>query len=194
MRAFKLPQCSLTHQKAFKDFLFRAITAAKMRLLDSICETVTRALGLATYSPWEAPPPIPIQTPLIRGRPVPAPGRANADPHMIMGGEKVLDPVYWGEDFPSREPHVQQDTSDLPDGPIFSPPSGSTGFKCDYSAMKGWKHVGNADTRGAWLEKPISADDATGGIYDVLTDNDRYWPTGIVRKVTSSTLSLNSLP
>ena len=154
-----------------------------MRFFDSVCETITRALGLATLSPWEPEAPqSPLQTPSIKGRPAPPPLK-NVAPGGTIDGGHPAEYVYWGTDAPGKTVHINSGPANQPDGPIFKPPSSAEGFVCDYSNMKGWKHVGNADTRGAWLEKPISPDDDTGGIYDVLTDNDHYWPTGVTRKV-----------
>ena len=56
-------------------------------------------------------------------------------------------------------------------------------FVCDYTAMRGWRHTGGAYARGAWLEKEISGDDTTGGVYNIFTNYDQYSPIGIKRKV-----------
>lgn len=166
-----------------------------MRLFDSFCEALTRALGLSTLTSFE--PKAPSQTPLVRGRPLQADrvsvDRGDLGADVITGRGYPKNPVYWGEDAPPPEdadleanalPQARRKKSGPP-GPKFAPPSASKGFVCDYSAMSGWKHVGNADARGIWLEKPIDPSDDTGGIYDVFTDFDFYWPTGVTRKVTN---------
>lgn len=186
----------------------------KMRFFNSLCETLTRALGLSALSPWEQQNPAagPIQTPLSRGGSVPGsrveePRIEGPQPSEILGGSlPASKQVYWGEDVgkPNEEPwlnafgvpaepHIPKEP-DLPPGPVFKPSSSSKNFKCDYSAMRGWRHVGNSDVREAWLERPIDSKDATGGIYDVFTDVDLYWPTGIVRKVNCQAFMLPSPP
>ena len=139
-----------------------------MRLFEDLCETLTRALGLATLSPWgEQKMP---QRPLM-GTQAPS----GSSPHAIVA--ETAAPVV------DMAPPA---ATSLPKGPRFQPPNASPGFACDYSAMKGWRHTASAGSRTSWLEKPISADDPTGGIYDILTDYDEYWPTGVVRKVCLS--------
>lgn len=134
-----------------------------MRLFEDFCEALTRALGLSAISSWGEQTS--HQRPLVSGEP-----HTSAHRHGIAA-ETPAEPV---------------SANGLPKGPRFQPPNASPGFVCDYSAMKGWRHTASAGSRTSWLEKPISAGDPTGGIYDILTDYDEYWPTGIVRKVRKS--------
>ena len=73
----------------------------------------------------------------------------------------------------------------LPKGPVSSPLSLSPGFKCDYSAMEGWRHIAAAGSRSIWLEKTISDDDSTGGDYNIFTDYDDFAPRGMRCEVRS---------
>lgn len=138
-----------------------------MRFLEDICDTLTRALGLAALSPWGSQAP--DQKPLV-------PDKIHSNANDYMPVPKTVALV------------EQPSTSDLPKGPRFKPPNAGDNFFCDYSSMKGWQHTASSGSRTSWLEKPISADDPTGGIYDILTDYDEYWPTGAVRKVKARSL------
>ena len=63
-----------------------------------------------------------------------------------------------------------------PKGPEFSPPNSSLGFMCRYPSMVGWKHSNDPDKRSSWLHKENSDE-----VYDIFTDFDKKWPTGIKR-------------
>ncbi len=149
-----------------------------MRFIEGLCETLTRALGLLTLSPWNQDTGLqqPVGPSQVRQPsqsletlfPVPEPYNPQ-EGGISLQYEKL--PV-------GKPPHVI-----LPDGPIFAPPNARPGFVCDYTAMKGWRHTATAASRTAWLEKPIGDEDATGGIYNIFTNYDRFAPIGIVRKV-----------
>ncbi|KAF7504966.1 hypothetical protein GJ744_001547 [Endocarpon pusillum] len=148
-----------------------------MRFIESLCETLTRALGLLSLSPWNQDTR--LQQPV--------------GPSQVQESPQALETL-----FPSTKPFNSQEGGislqyeklpgakhpkvALPDGPIFAPPNASPGFVCNYTAMKGWRHTGGVGMRGAWLEKPIGDDDDTGGIYNIFTNYDRFAPIGTVRK------------
>ena len=138
-----------------------------MKLFESICETVTRALGLSAFSTWshEGLSQHALPTPGIQGAALPT---RNGPPLAV-------------ETVSNTEPGKSR--VKLPKGPVFSPPNSSPGFKCDYSAMEGWRHTAAAGSRTNWLEKTISDDDPTGGIYNIFTDYDHFTPKGIIREV-----------
>lgn len=144
-----------------------------MKLFESICETITQALGLSAFSLWshEGLSQHAIPTPVAQGVALPT---SNGPPFAV-------------ETVPSVGPGKSE--VKLPKGPVFSPPNSSPGFKCDYSAMKGWRHTAAAGSRTNWLEKPISDDDPTGGIYNIFTDYDHFTPKGITREVCSLPIS-----
>ncbi|KAL9126844.1 MAG: hypothetical protein Q9217_004171 [Psora testacea] len=135
-----------------------------MKFFDALCETVTRALGLASLSPWKNEPG--LQHPL--------------------GPSETLEALFPIHTAPPRAletiSRAKASKSQLEPGPIFSPPNSSPNFACDYSAMRGWKHTAGVGARNQWLEKPISEEDPTGGIYNVFTNYDLYAPVGITRK------------
>ena len=149
-----------------------------MRFIESLCETLTRALGLLTLSPWNQDTR--LQQPV--------------GPSQVQEPPQTLETL-----FPSTKPFNSQEGGIslqyeklpvgkppkviLPDGPIFYPPNASPGFLCNYTAMKGWRHTAGVGMRNAWLEKPIGDEDATGGIYNIFTNYDRFAPIGTVRKV-----------
>lgn len=73
------------------------------------------------------------------------------------------------------------DGNDKP-GPIFAPPGRNlgddgSGFKCDYSAMTGWKECSDSSNRGCWLQNPNS-----GASFHVNTDYEANVPIGITRE------------
>ena len=69
------------------------------------------------------------------------------------------------------------------DGPKFEAPNGPDAphevFKCDYSAMKGYKNCSTPQNRGCWLRGP------NGDEYKITTDYDARMPTGILRNVST---------
>lgn len=153
-----------------------------MKFIEGLCETLTRALGLLALSPWNhdtnwqqpvgpsqaEEPPQTLET-LFPVSPVRAPSEEGG---ISLQYEKL--PV-------GKPPKVT-----LPDGPIFAPPNARPGFLCNYTAMKGWRHTAGSGMRNAWLEKPIGDEDATGGIYNIFTDYDRFAPIGTIRKVRNA--------
>ena len=76
-----------------------------------------------------------------------------------------------------------------PKGPEFSPPNSSLGFKCRYPSMVGWKHSNDPNKRSSWLHKENSDE-----VYDIFTDFDKKWPTGIKRTyhLTASQMTINA--
>ena len=144
-----------------------------MKLFESICETITRALGLSAFSIWshEDLSQGALPTPATQGVAFPT---SNGPPLAV-------------ETIPSVGPGKSE--AKLPKGPVFSPPNSSPGFKCDYSAMEGWRHTAAAGSRTNWLEKTISDDDPTGGIYNIFTDYDYFTPKGITREVRALHIS-----
>lgn len=164
-----------------------------MKFFESLCESLTRALGLTAFTQWQD----------------------DASTQQPVGPHYGLKPIHGKETlradikppqplqtlFPSSEDEIEQDLGvgiyshdDLPPGPIFAPPNAPAGFVCDYSAMRGWRHTAGSGMRTAWLEKPIMDSDATGGIYNIFTNYDQYAPIGTHRKVsTLLNLSLASL-
>jgi hypothetical protein len=146
-----------------------------MKFIDSLCETLTRALGLLTLSPWNHDSNLQQAV---------GPSWGEHPPQALETLFPAFDQQEGGisleyEKLPvGRPPKVE-----LPKGPVFAPPNASPGFTCDYTAMKGWRHTAGPGMRNAWLEKPIGDDSATGGVYNIFTNYDRYAPIGTVRKV-----------
>ena len=138
-----------------------------MKLFESICETITQALGLSAFSIWSheglSQHPLPISVtqgvalPTSNGPPLPVETALSAGPG--------------------------KPAAKLPKGPVFSPPNSSPGFQCDYSAMEGWRHTAAAGSRTNWLEKTGSDYDPTAGIYNIFTDYEHFTPKGITREV-----------
>lgn len=205
-----------------------------MKFVQALCETVTRALGLSAFSPWDQDTaqqpvgPVPTfhdikfkgpetirggahGTPVFEthlGQPTQAlhtlfpqkpqrqredpfkddPFRAQTDRHGAPGGIRGSSlqaqrlPGWHDQDGHHHKEAVEDD-SHLPPGPIFAPPNGQSGFVCDYSAMRGWRHAAGSSNRNGWIEKPIMDSDSTGGVYNIFTNYDQYAPTGITRQV-----------
>lgn len=163
-----------------------------MKFFQNLCETVTQALGLSALSSWDREPidqhgigphgvihPVQAKetlqaTPPPSERLFPITSKAYGTPGTREEEISLLH---------QRLPVGALSNEDLPPGPVFSPPQSRQGFYCDYSAMKGWSHVAGSGNRNAWLEKPITGSDTTGGIYNIFTNYDEYAPIGIVRKV-----------
>lgn len=66
--------------------------------------------------------------------------------------------------------------------PVFVPPTSpedpKSTFKCDYSAMGNqWVPCSSPEDRKCWLAGPA------GDRFDINTDYEKRWPTGITRKV-----------
>ncbi|KAG8531800.1 uncharacterized protein KY384_003436 [Bacidia gigantensis] len=173
-----------------------------MKLLDSVCETLTRALGLSSLSPWghdannqQAVGPIIHNVGPGAGAKSSKAGHTNTNYYepRLPGMEgyklenKVLDKV---EAKATTQQIVDQTRLNvgrpppevLPPGPIFAPPNSNMDFICDYSAMRGWKHTAGPGKRNQWLEKPISESSPEGGVFDIFTDYDRFAPIGVTRK------------
>ena len=145
---------------------------ARMGFFNSLCETLTRALGLSAMSPWrETSQQQPLAADVIPGARLPA--NAQLPP---LKGPKLDNDIIFYEDYIHTEAQTQP-------GPIFHPPNASPGFLCDYSAMKGWRHSGDAGSRNNWLSHGSDRDYPYGGTYDIFTDYAHYAPTGTVRKV-----------
>ncbi|KAK0732030.1 multicopper oxidase-domain-containing protein [Lasiosphaeris hirsuta] len=68
-------------------------------------------------------------------------------------------------------------------GPVFRPPGrrhdkgDGSDFRCDYSAMTGWESCSTPQDRSCWL-----INKATGERYDINTDYETKYPTGITRE------------
>ena len=181
-----------------------------MKFIQGLCEAVTRALGLSALTPWDHDPqPQQLVGPHfgvkpIQGKEILQPGRHAPKP-LKTQPPQPLETLFPSDPFrhasnnhraPSGEreeeislqnqklPVGQSPDTDLEPGPIFSPPNSSPGFLCDYTAMRGWKHVGGSTKRNNWLEKPIMDSDATGGIYNIFTNYDQYSPIGTLRQVS----------
>ena len=176
-----------------------------MKFFDSVCETVTRALGLAALAGYDHEPNSPLKpqhtlknvhakeivrpvTKAVKPLHTLFPNANDNDPfHAASGrpapnGEREQEISLQRQKLPVGEPDF--DDSDLPPGPVFMPPNASPGFKCDYSAMRGWSHTAGSITRSAWLEKPIMDTDETGGVYNIKTNYDQYAPIGTHRTVS----------
>ena len=97
------------------------------------------------------------QRPML-ARPFRLPGDLNgAD----QGGQRPLPPGA-GPKFPA------------PPSPIGTP------FQCDYTAMGSrWKPCSTADNRGCWLKDTQSGQD-----FNINTDYETRWPTGVTRRYT----------
>lgn len=68
------------------------------------------------------------------------------------------------------------------DGPSFRPPSRPQDpdqvLQCNYTLMgKQWQPCSTNDNRGCWLKGP------NGQQFNISTDYETLWPTGITRKV-----------
>ena len=138
-----------------------------MKLFERICETLTRALGLsALVLPWND-------------------GTTSQQPMSEALGQPVtMDDIKIPLSVKGASPNrFQHDDPDLPEGPVFKPPNSSENFTCDYRKMRGWKHTADAGARTQWLETTNSPQYPNGGVFDIWTDYDSFWPTGTVRKV-----------
>lgn len=168
-----------------------------MKFVQGLCETVTRALGLSAFSSWDRDPaeqhrvgPHGIIQPVEAKETSPATAHLAENLFPLPSSARHGSPGDREEEISllhQRLPVGAMSEEDLPPGPIFSPPQSRQGFYCDYSAMKGWSHVAGSGNRNAWLEKPITGSDKTGGIYNIFTNYDDYAPIGTVRKVRSPT-------
>ncbi|KAH6696779.1 multicopper oxidase-domain-containing protein [Plectosphaerella plurivora] len=66
-------------------------------------------------------------------------------------------------------------------GPKFQPPGTPDDgkFRCEYPKMEGWEDCSHERDRKCWLRNK-----ATGKQYDINTDYENEWPTGIERRYT----------
>jgi FtsP/CotA-like multicopper oxidase with cupredoxin domain len=101
-----------------------------------------------------------------------------SDAHLpLLKVPKRDNDVIFSEDFAFSKGQTKK-------GPVFHPPNGSPGFKCDYSRMMGWTHSADSGARTQWLSHSADEDYPYGGTYDIHTDYDHFAPTGITRKYT----------
>jgi len=175
-----------------------------MKFFQGLCETITQALGLSAFSSWDQDTSLrqPLGHPYHAVKPIQGKETLRYEPpqtHAIQALETLFPPNPSGassdqdDSFNQREQEIslqnqklpvgKSPDSKLPPGPIFSPPNARTGFMCDYSAMRGWRHTAGNNMRANWLEKPIMDSDTTGGIYNIFTNYDQYAPIGTLRKV-----------
>lgn len=144
-----------------------------MGFFESLCTTLTRALGLSALSPWgETSQQQPFSMDMIPR--VRFPSDAHAP---LLKVPKRDNDVIFSEDYVRF--HAQRSGP----GPIFHPPNASPNFMCDYSKMKGWKHAAHGGARTLWLTHPADTDYPYGGTYDIHTNHGKFAPTGITRKV-----------
>ena len=152
-----------------------------MKLFDRLCETLTRALGLSALAmPWNDGTT--SQHPLSDDLGLSIDTDAKQPPLAI---ETVSPTSSSGEAMSRFDPN-------LPEGPIFKPPNSSQNFTCNYSAMRGWKHTAAAGARTQWLERTNSPEHPLGGVFDIWTDYDAFWPTGTTRQVSGPLPSVSS--
>ena len=159
-----------------------------MKFFDRLGEILTRALGLTSLSPWTDEPssqrplaladvgelyPIVDTPPMTQA--VPAVSTSTIDEPSVAVGTQ---PTHI-----AKVVNIKNNDDNVPNGPVFAPPNSSPGFVCDYSAMKGWRHAGSSGSRTSWLEKPISENDPTGGVFNIFTNYEAYHPIGITRRV-----------
>lgn len=82
---------------------------------------------------------------------------------------------------------VASEDSSEQSSPSFFPPLSSTSnshvIKCEYPDMKGWIY-GN-QKKSDWLRRVRPGDGINE--YNILTDNDKFVPRGVTRKVESIT-------
>lgn len=170
-----------------------------MRLFDRLCETFTRALGLSALAHWNDGPTSQHPLPEEMGLPINVEATES-----LLPVETISRPRFHNEQTglptnveatesllpvetisPSRSQTEDMNYFDpnLPTGPIFKPPNSSQNFTCDYSKMTGWKHTAGPGARTQWLEKTNSPDNPYGGVYDIWTDYEKFWPTGTTRQV-----------
>jgi len=64
-------------------------------------------------------------------------------------------------------------------GPVFPPEGAEGNFKCDYSAMVGYKACNAAGDRQCWL-RPASRKNMT---FDIHTNYEDFHPIGVTREV-----------
>ena len=148
---------------------------ATMGFFNSLCETLTGALGLSTVSQWGATPPQqPLALDVVRNVRSPSGGHVPS-----LKAPKRDNDVIYSEDYVYSNRH-----HGAPAGPIFHPPNASPNFKCNYSAMRGWKHSASSGSRTQWLSHAADSDFPYGGTYDIDTDYNKFAPTGITRKVS----------
>ena len=83
-----------------------------------------------------------------------------------------------GYSFP-RYPHFPAN-GQLVGYPDFDAPNGPQEgvFTCSYPAMEGWTQCSTPENRGCWLRAP------NGTEYNITTNYEDIWPTGIQRNVS----------
>lgn len=181
-----------------------------MKFIDSLCETVTRALGLSALASWDNGASVnqplgphgvlkPVQDQhQFQARPTAPPALHTLFPSKPKKAAKDDFQIY-GKSEKEASLRAQKldagsvEDADLPPGPVFHPPNASPDFLCDYTRMRGWRHTGSVGQRNQWLEKPIMDSDNTGGIYNIFTNYDQYSPLGTTRKVCLALPRLASL-
>ena len=143
-----------------------------MKLFDRLCETLTSALGLSALGlPWSHDS---TSQQLLSEDLEPSVVIEAKEPPLAV--ETLSPTISQKEDMYNFDPG-------LPKGPIFKPPNSSPDFTCDYSAMRGWKHTAGVGARTQWLERSNSPEYPDGGVFDIWTDYDSFWPTGTTRRV-----------
>lgn len=143
-----------------------------MKLFDSICETLTRVLGLSALA-------LPTNHGTSPQQPL------SQDLGLSVTMEAKEPPLAVETLSPNKSPNddMGQVDLELPEGPVFKPPNSSQNFTCDYRSMRGWKHTAGVGARTQWLERTNSPKFPFGGVFDIWTDYEAFWPTGTTRKV-----------
>ena len=89
--------------------------------------------------------------------------------------------VPWGQSVsPAQQVLETVEVHNLENSPVFAPPNGALDipFLCNYTAMgSGWLNCSKPDDRTCWLNGP------DGATYDINTDYEKDYPTGILRQV-----------
>lgn len=138
-----------------------------MRLVGGLWATLTHILNILTGSPFEELGQGPKQHPIL----------PETLRHALSTETSIPTPVPVHTSLPAKV----HDGHDRP-GPIFRPPGRDLGddgsnFKCDYSAMTGWKECSDSSDRGCWLQNPHS-----GASFDINTNYEADTPIGITRE------------
>lgn len=104
----------------------------------------------------------------------------NFDPRQEVGSvqQPLLDSLEWPVGPSTLDTGAT--TSGTGD-PIFKPPTGrpeDTDFRCDYTAMAGWRPCSSPSNRECWLRHP------DGREFNIMTDYEREAPIGVQRNYT----------
>ncbi|KAK1752904.1 putative laccase [Echria macrotheca] len=99
------------------------------------------------------------------------------------GSDQSQSPIAAGVPAEHLEPAFVPPVAADHDGPIFRPPGHRTDkgdgsdFKCNYTAMKGYRNCSTPLDRSCWLFNP-----ETGDRFDINTDYETRAPTGVERE------------